>query len=989
MNPGTRPAVGLLGEISILRPEAASLGATAQGRLLALLGLHAEQAVSTVQLIEWLWPASPAPASAKGVIQVNASRLRQLLGPGVTIEGRTGSYALRGEGPLTDVALFETIVARVRRTGRTENHQDQQADLDAALGLWRGVPLHGLDDIPIVEHERTRLEELRRNVEEERMEAAMSSPASSATSAALDRDLERIAECRRLVEQDPYRENRRRLLMLALYRADRQAEALAAYADAVRLLRDELGIDPGAQLRRAHERILLQDPELEVKPVAALLPVPDERTDLIGRQSLVRDVRRYLETHRLVTLTGAGGVGKTRIAGRVAARAEDSFRQGVAWVDVATLDPTTFTAVVAASLGIESLSPAEVASLRDRQKLLVLDTCEAMLPEVRALLDTILGQPSGLKVLATSRESLGVAGERTIVVPGLLASNPGDPTTEAGVQLLQERMIDAGATSGHHPDHVLARVVEHLDGIPLAIELAAHRLSRIPTQQVIDYLDQEVTTSLRGHRAAGPARQRSMDATVEWSYQHLTSRSRRGLLAAGALPDGIDTEHMAAALESDAADAEETLDDLTSRALLSFRQGRYRAHDGVKDFSSRTIDHDEHGRGLKTALAATLRDSARQTAAAYYSTERASVYARTSEQDQNHVRAIQWMLRDGNELHALEHTVALGRYWGQCGQASTRVDFLHKVRVNTPNTPTPLRVQAALIGSWLSLWANRMDEADESVADALSLAQRSGDPSLLGMSLHGRGNIEAFGRGRVADGCRSFHEAVGLLSPLAHPYLPAVQCSYIWALAVNGAVDLGYELLSDARQRFAASHDPITEFGLWMSEGLLGVYSGRLDLVDMALERALDATEAFSVGQMRSQVTCVLAWAALCRDEGTRALRLSRLALDQSRDAGAVSRDGYILALAALSAARMGDVRASTSLALRAIEASGASDERESLALAVMARSVCARIEGRSEDAVSLWREAAAIRTEAGVSLPPAVESWAEPVNVTSRRSSI
>lgn len=946
---------------------------------MGLLAINAGRSIPTEQLIDWLWSDGSAPAGAKGVIQVNASRLRRQLPRDVTIVGRRGSYTLHGAAPLTDAALFEEMVKGARREGRDADGTFV-AQVAGALALWRATPLEGIDDLQIVQRERTRLEELRRDVEEEHLEARLDGGALTSAARSGPPQADIVAYCRALVEGAPYRENRWRLLMLCLYGADRQAEALAAYSDAVRLLRDELGVDPGIALRKTHERILLHDPHLAATAQAAPLPVPAERTALIGRDELLVGVWQQLASSRLVTLIGPGGVGKTRVAQRLALEVQDRFRHGAAWIDVDALDPRSLPTTVASALGTDVGPDGAMVAIGYRDQLVILDTCEAMLSEVALLAERILAGFPGVLVLATSREPLEVLGERRVLVPGL---NDAATSGDAGVHLLRERMVDLGADPQRHPDHLLSRVVDLLDGIPLAIELTANRLSHIPTEQLRSYLDDSATRSLTGRRASGPPRQHSMDATVEWSYGLMTADSRRGLLAAGLLPDGIDADQMKAVLGDDETRADDVLDDLARRALLRDRQGRYRAPDGVREFAKRTESSDPAGAGLRlrAELISVLAIQAQQTAAAYFAPDRAEVYARTSQQDRNHVQAITWLVESARSSEALGHVLCLGRYWGQFGWATSRAGLVQEViaAAVAADAPAPLLVQAGLVGSWLSMWADHMAEADAGLTETLRVAEATGDPALIGLALHSRGNVDAFGRGRVALGEQSFAKAVDLLSEIDHPFLPAVLWSHVWALSISGDVKRASEVLEMGRRRFAASADPVTEFGLYLSEALLGVYAGDLTTIDVAVDRARQAATKFAVGQMASQVTCVEVWAALCRGQGAIALKASRVALDQSRAMGAVTRDGYILALAALAAGCDGDATAAASLARRSLEASEPNDERESIALAVLARSVAAGLDGRSGAARQLWEESAAIRLDAGIALPPAVEAWTAP----------
>ena len=385
------------------------LGSPKQRALLALLLLKANRVVPREWLIDQLWGDKP-PKTAVANLHVYVSRLRVLL-PEATLLTRPQGYLLEVERESIDLWRFERLLADARKA-RPERASRL---LGEALALWRGPALAEFAREPFGLTEAAPLEELRLDALEERIEADL----------VLGQAAELIGELEALVAEQPYRERPRRQLMLALYRCGRQADALAAYQDARRELVDVLGIEPGAELKQLERRILAQDATL-LPPPRTLdhtnLPVP--ATAFLGREHELSELTELLRGNlRLLTLTGPGGSGKTRLALQAATAVSEHFPDGVWWVPLASLrDPALLLAEVARVLGIDQ-SGRELAEvlgemLAGKQLLLLLDNAEHLLPDAAAAV-ALLRDAGGPKLLVTSRERLQLTGEQVYPVAPL------------------------------------------------------------------------------------------------------------------------------------------------------------------------------------------------------------------------------------------------------------------------------------------------------------------------------------------------------------------------------------------------------------------------------------------------------------------------------------------------------------------------------------------------------------------------------------------
>jgi predicted ATPase/DNA-binding SARP family transcriptional activator len=496
--------------------------------VLAVLALHGGEIVSTGRLLEAVW-GDAAPPTALNTLQSHVSYLRKVLGRKAAIIARPPGYLLDlGDDP-TDVHLVE----RLLREGRQSVDPGQSArSFRAALALWRGQPMADLIGLVWLDAQAERLDLLRAEVERALFEAQL----AAGEHGRLVPDLERMAA------RHPLDEQVHGQLMLALYRNGRQADALAVYHRLRRTLDEELGIDPGQQLRDLESAILRQDPALAAAaqatnaetvrsaatielcarapgPVAGAPPAP--LTSFIGRVVERTALAAALSAHRLVTALGPGGVGKTRLALSVAAEVTGRYADGAWYVDlVPVTDPSMIAQAIAAAVGLSehqgrSAEDIVLGWLAARQALLVLDNCEHLLGGVAALLERLLAGSPELTVLVTSRARLLVPFEWVFTVPGLSVEADGGGPGDA-VELFRVRAAAGGSTLRPGDMQRAAAICRELDGMALAIELTAARVASLGLDGIEAGLTDQLRLLTGGQRADG--RHRSLRSALDWSY---------------------------------------------------------------------------------------------------------------------------------------------------------------------------------------------------------------------------------------------------------------------------------------------------------------------------------------------------------------------------------------------------------------------------------------------------------------------------------------
>ncbi len=545
-----------------------SLRSAKQRRLLAALLVRAGHAVSADRLAEVLW-GDEQPADPAGAMQTFVSRLRAALrsaGAGEIVT-RPGGYLLEIKAGDLDAAVFARLATEAHAV-QDERPLMAAALLDEALGLWRGPPYMEFAGEEFVEAESARLDGLRLTAEGDRVEVML----------ALGRHDEAVRFAEELIAEDPLRERPRAQLMLARYRAGRTAEALETYRDYRGQLAAALGLDPSPELRDLEAAIIRQDPRLAPTAPSSLGNLPLEVVDLVGRSEDAAWAAVELARGRLVTFTGTGGVGKTSLALRVAWETARGYPDGVWWCELAPVTEDGVTDALVAVLGIrprEGVNPTErvVEYLRPKHLLLVLDNCEHVLDEAARLASAIVRGCPRVTVLATSRAPLGLASERVLAVSPLAVppQAAGDPEMVGGVPsvaLFVERAAAASPSFRLTPGNAeaVSELCRRLDGLPLALELAAGRTRSMTPAEIVDRLGGRLRF-LRTATRAGTARHRTLQAVIDWSYDLLDGRHRQVFcrLSVFAGPFTLDA---AASVAGEGSDVASEVADLVDRSML-------------------------------------------------------------------------------------------------------------------------------------------------------------------------------------------------------------------------------------------------------------------------------------------------------------------------------------------------------------------------------------------------------------------------------------
>jgi predicted ATPase/DNA-binding SARP family transcriptional activator len=495
--------IRLLGPFEVLAGGAiADVGGSKRQALLAMLALRQGRVVDVDALVDGLW-GEELPAAPRNALHHHIARLRAALGE-QSIVGSADGYALKDAR--VDAVRFEELLAETRTALRDGDAPAAADAVASALALWRGSALQGLTGAAWFSAEARRLETLRIDALEEDFEIRL----------ALGEHRGLMPTLRSALADNPFRERLWGQLMLALYRSGRQADALETFQEARRVLADELGLEPGPELRRLQEAILAHDPAIAAVPVVRRrrgnLPAPS--TSFVGRDDELREVAALLHEHRLVTLTGPPGVGKSRLAVETARSLEEQFPDGTWLVDFARGGAPDAVRLLAHAVDARGSDPlARVTSrLQDAEALVVLDACEHVLDEAARIVSTLLAECPQVRILATSREALHVASEVRLPVA---------PLEAAAVELFLERA--RAARPGFEPDAeavaLAAEIARRVDGLPLAIELAAARVNVLGLAELVSILERREAL-LRDSPASDPART-ALQRLVEWSYDLL------------------------------------------------------------------------------------------------------------------------------------------------------------------------------------------------------------------------------------------------------------------------------------------------------------------------------------------------------------------------------------------------------------------------------------------------------------------------------------
>ncbi|MEU8775794.1 BTAD domain-containing putative transcriptional regulator [Streptomyces sp. NPDC048606] len=946
--------------------------------LLASLLVDAGRPVATHRLIDDLWGEEP-PGNPTRALQAKVSQLRRALDeaePGARdlVESQAPGYVLRTPDGTLDSAAFAALAGRARAAGRPAVRASLFAD---ALAVWRGPAFADFEEDPFTRAAANRLEEERLVVREEHAEARLE----------LGEHAQLVGELAELVARHPLRERLRAAQLRALYRAGRQSEALAGYEDLRARLAEDLGLDPSPALTALQRAILTQDPELSAPhpaPPASPAPtappalpspsatgpatgpvtptedpagaaprtnLPAAVSPLLGRDQAVAAVRELVAGRRLVTLTGPGGVGKTRLAIETAAGLDpDAFRDGIWLVELAGVGAgparrphpdgtdrpgtdrpaagpaaaapaapgsrtTEVAEAVAGALGIRDdavwgLLPAEqrrltagqrlAATLRDRELLLVLDNCEHLVDEVAELAELLLRTAPGLRLLTTSQEALALAGETLWTVPTL--------ELQAAVELFTARAAATSPGFALQADNreSVEAICARLDGIPLALELAATRVRALGVRGVLDRLDDRFRLLNSGRRGA-PARQQTLRAVIDWSWELLGAPERAVLRRLAVHAEGCTleaAEEVCAGEDLDPADVLDLLARLVDRSLLALTPTpagpRYRLLESVAAYCAerltetgeeRTVRsrHLAHHLALAERAAPALLAAGQRDRLEHLDTEAANLRAALA--------------------HALTLAGAPTTPGGVNGvNAVDAVDVAgFEEAPAEPPADAALRLVRAL--SWYWVLRGRLGEGRRSLEAALA-APGGATPAL-------RAHVEvlrtgfAIMAGEGADRAERIHrslrpyedQGIGTAHDLAH-----ARWFLGHALCGTGDLSSGRELTERALEGFAAAHDDWGTAAALADRSAQRLLGGDLDGAARDGERSAALFAELGDGAARLWSVYPLAMLAEIHGDYPGATRLRREGLDTAEGLGLTTQAADLLSGLGRGALLTGDL---------------------------------------------------------------------------------
>ncbi|MER5930329.1 BTAD domain-containing putative transcriptional regulator [Streptomyces sp. NPDC002054] len=1018
--------------------------------LLADLLVHRGRPVPVDRLIDDLW-GDAVPGNPGNTLQTKVSQLRRALAKAdpaarALVEYGPAGYTLRVAEEVVDAGRFTALTARARQQA---DPRARVALLAEALGLWQGEAYADVRDAGFAQAAIAGLEEQRLTAWEEWAELRL----ELGDHAVLADELAAV------VAEHPLRQRMTAVLMRALYRSGRQSEALAVYQGLRRRFAEELGIDPGPELAALHEAILRQDPALAAPPrpealaapAAPAAPAAGEAAEplavlaapgtnlpapvssLVGRQDATARVCALVAAGRLVTLTGPGGVGKTRLAlaaatATLADRPQD-VPDGVWFVELAGTGTGTDTGTevevevaeaVAVVLGLrdDGAEPGRrrpggaeerlAEALATRRLLLVLDNCEQLVGPVAALVGRLLGRAPGLRVLATSREPLALSGETLEAVAPLPAAEAMELFAARAAAGAPGFALDPGNTEA------VALICRRLDGIPLALELAATRVRALGVHALADRLHDRFRL-LNQVRRDAPARQRTLRAMIDWSWELLSPPERTLLARLAVFAGGFTLESAEAVGAGDGVPAEDVLDLLTRLVDRSLVVAAYETNTGT---GSTDATGGPRFRMLESVLAYGLErlDEAGDTSAArrrhalYHAglAERAEPLLRGHDQQQ-------WLRRldaeSANLRAALDHAGPWGLrlvnsltwYWHLRGRLGEAVRSLDLALTRRPTEPTPRyanararRAACALLtgeevppgarfddadphGRWLLAFARcgfggppgepaQTAELAALGAEFRALGDRWGEAAALGIHA-----TRALYQGDLPALRRYAERSAALFAGLGDRWGTLQAAEQLGVLAeISGDYEAAARLHRDGvRDAEQLRLHTRASFGL-ARLGRLALLTGEDARATELHERARQLAVEQSHRPAEQFAVTGLALGARRRGEPEAAEALLLPWLDWNRRLGVDSGTALVLAQLGYAAEQRGDPARAEALHREGLAAARRTGDPRALALALEGLAGACALAGRPAEAASLLGTAAALRDSVDAPLPPA-----------------
>ena len=890
--------------------------------LLAMLALEVGRIVPSERLIDGLW--GEQGAHDINVLQVTVSKLRRTISeagePGCISTHPTG-YRLDIDRDAIDALLFEALVEQARAMG--DDPAAAAEILARALELWQGAPLAGVPDTELSTALRSRLQELRLIAVDDLLDARLS----------LGHHARLVPDLEAMVTEDPLRERRWAQLVRALYGSGRQAEATRAFQRAREVLIEQIGIEPGAELRRLEAAVLAQD--------ETVLGIPISKSDQpIGEGFRRRGNLRHpvgpclgraeelarltgLNRCRLLTLTGPGGVGKTRLAIEHCSTLKDDTPDGVWWVELAAArSDLDVLGAIQRSLGMDAAASDPSAALEsictilaDRSAVLALDNCEHVLDAVVPAVEELLARCGQLRIVATSRQGLDVPAESRFPVAPLQPS--------PAVELFKSRTADAF----DDPDSATAilEICERLDRLPLALELAAARTRHLSLDEIRERLADRFELLGDGSRTAH-IHQRNLRGVAEWSYELLDETERIVFERMSVFADGVPVEaaRQVCVLPGAAgSDVEAVLHRLVDKSLVvadrSGARTRFRMLQTLADYASERLD--EHGE-----RDATMRAHARWVLALSRSVEFGTAtdgpLVAAVQDELIAIRdAIGWSL-DADPVLALEICAALSAFWFGTMRVSVGWELLAMALDAARIVDPALRATGLAWATVFATMVQDMESADRHAGEALAFERELGDSRRLGTICFAVALAAGYRRDRdatkwIAEARRHFDDSA---DPIGLGHVSFAEGA---ALLVDGDLDAAATSLHDAVDAFRHEGDHL---GLILAVSRLGELAWRRNDIELFAEMHAELLELGRAGRSEGVIagaTARLALARLVQGQIDEAERLARLALTSSSESFMPVVNGYAFRTAGLVNLRLEHIVEGEAQLRDAIEAFG------------------------------------------------------------------
>ena len=995
------------------------LGGLRERTLLARLLLSANQVVSADRLAEDLWSGSPPPHST-ATLRVYISRLRRVLGRHADILlTQAPGYRLNVTDDQLDALRFERLIAAAEADMAAGRASAAAVTLREALDLWRGPALSDVADMAFAQADATRLEEARLTALENRVDADL----------ACGRHASLVAELDGLAPSHPLRERLTGQRILALYRSGRQAAALSAYAELRDRLADELGIDPSPDLRRLHERILRQDPDLDwypaevtdtaedaraVSPVSGAEPrpatgaraengepprqpdaapvpgLPTETTSFIGREAELDTIEELLRLSRIVTLTGPGGCGKSRLALRAGAQASGRYPNGVWLVELAPVSradlviPAVALALSAREEPGRTLLGSVTAQLRDTEGLLIVDNCEHVIDAAAGMIATLLRGCPRLRILATSQTRLGVPGEATWPVPPLTVPAPGvrDPKVAAeveSVRLFCDRAALARPGFSLTSDNVeaVSEICRQLDGIPLAIELAAARISALTPAQLSARLGNRFRLLTGGSRASLP-RHRTLEAAIEWSHDLLNETEqvcfrRMAVFAGGCTMDAVEAVCPDEALPSDVVF--ETVTALIDRSLLTteerFGSMRYGMLESIHQYALGRLAAAGEVTAMRRRHLAWLLDFAGQ--ADLDGPDQAAWLDLLDAERDNFRAGLERSLApvdrnpERDPALALELAGALAPFWLVRGPVAVARSTLDAA-LTAAGPGADQRLRAIALDGAGQLASVQADQTAQRAYQEESLAiwRELGDDSRIASSLGGLGSV-AHIQGEYAAAQAMYTEALDLAERAGDAQQMGQALSGLGRLALHqDDQDSATKYYTESMARFREMGDLRRATLILGNLGVVAINMGDLELAERRLTEHLDNARRLGDRKLISGALTNLGLVAYRAGDLDRAAALHQQALELSGQLGDRRLEVVALGNLGLVAARRENYVAAAQFWLRSLDLSEAVGELRSVAEILEELAAVESAAGNAQRAATLFGASQAIRTDIG-----------------------